>query len=370
MPAEPRTVSSGRRGRASRSACTTRPCTGSWPSGRASICREAFVDGTLTIEEGSLYDLIDLLAAQYRGAARGDAVSAPERLVHPAAPGSSVQSALARPAERGASLRSVGPALRAVSRSGPAIFLRLFPRRRRRSRHRAARQKAAHRGQADDPARAEGARHRFGLGRAGALSRQRVRRRRHRADLIGRAAPGGDAPGCGGRAFRACALSFARLSRGRRAVRPDRLGRHVRACRDQPLRRVFRQGEVAAERPTEWRCCTRSGVWTGRARPSPGSANTSFPAAMSPALSEVTPVVERQRLWITDIEILRLHYARTLRAWRRRFERNRERIARNLRRALLPDVGNVPGRLGDRVSARRPCWSSRCSWPRRSIPCR
>jgi cyclopropane-fatty-acyl-phospholipid synthase len=37
-------------------------------------------------------------------------------------------------------------------------------------------------------------------------------------------------------------------------------------------------------------------------------------------------VVERQRLWITDIEILRLHYARTLRAWRRRFEQNRERI--------------------------------------------
>ncbi len=45
-----------------------------------------------------------------------------------------------------------------------------------------------------------------------------------------------------------------------------------------------------------------------------------------PALSEVVPVVERQRLWITDIEILRLHYARTLRAWRRRFEQNRERI--------------------------------------------
>jgi cyclopropane-fatty-acyl-phospholipid synthase len=51
-----------------------------------------------------------------------------------------------------------------------------------------------------------------------------------------------------------------------------------------------------------------------------------FPGGYSPALSEVVPVVERQRLWITDIEILRLHYARTLRAWRRRFEQNRERI--------------------------------------------
>jgi cyclopropane-fatty-acyl-phospholipid synthase len=51
-----------------------------------------------------------------------------------------------------------------------------------------------------------------------------------------------------------------------------------------------------------------------------------FPGGYAPALSEVVPVVERQRLWITDIEILRLHYARTLRAWRRRFEQNRERV--------------------------------------------
>jgi cyclopropane-fatty-acyl-phospholipid synthase len=51
-----------------------------------------------------------------------------------------------------------------------------------------------------------------------------------------------------------------------------------------------------------------------------------FPGGYVPALSEVVPVVERQRIWITDIEILRLHYARTLRAWRRRFEQNRERI--------------------------------------------
>jgi cyclopropane-fatty-acyl-phospholipid synthase len=51
-----------------------------------------------------------------------------------------------------------------------------------------------------------------------------------------------------------------------------------------------------------------------------------FPGGYVPALSEVVPVVENERLWITDIEILRLHYARTLRAWRQRFEQNRERI--------------------------------------------
>jgi cyclopropane-fatty-acyl-phospholipid synthase len=51
-----------------------------------------------------------------------------------------------------------------------------------------------------------------------------------------------------------------------------------------------------------------------------------FPGGYSPAVSEVVPVIERQGLWITDIEILRLHYAETLRAWRSRFNANRERI--------------------------------------------
>ena len=51
-----------------------------------------------------------------------------------------------------------------------------------------------------------------------------------------------------------------------------------------------------------------------------------FPGGYVPALSEVLPTIEQLRLWITDIEILRLHYAETLRAWRRRFERNRDRV--------------------------------------------
>ena len=51
-----------------------------------------------------------------------------------------------------------------------------------------------------------------------------------------------------------------------------------------------------------------------------------FPGGYSPALSEVVPEAERVRLWITDIEILRLHYAETLRSWRGRFEQSREKI--------------------------------------------
>ncbi len=51
-----------------------------------------------------------------------------------------------------------------------------------------------------------------------------------------------------------------------------------------------------------------------------------FPGGYSPALSEVLPVVERSGLWVTDLEILRLHYAYTLREWRHRFAANRGRI--------------------------------------------
>ncbi len=55
-----------------------------------------------------------------------------------------------------------------------------------------------------------------------------------------------------------------------------------------------------------------------------------FPGAYSPALSETVSAVEGSGLWITDIEVLRLHYAETLRAWRRRFEANRASIAEHL----------------------------------------
>jgi cyclopropane-fatty-acyl-phospholipid synthase len=52
-----------------------------------------------------------------------------------------------------------------------------------------------------------------------------------------------------------------------------------------------------------------------------------FPGGYSPALSEVLPAVERSGLVATDIEILRLHYAQTLRHWRWRFAANRDTIA-------------------------------------------
>jgi cyclopropane-fatty-acyl-phospholipid synthase len=52
-----------------------------------------------------------------------------------------------------------------------------------------------------------------------------------------------------------------------------------------------------------------------------------FPGGYSPALSETLQAVERAGLWVTDIEILRLHYAKTLRIWEERFQAKRSTIA-------------------------------------------
>ena len=49
-----------------------------------------------------------------------------------------------------------------------------------------------------------------------------------------------------------------------------------------------------------------------------------FPGGYIPALSEVIPAIEKAGLCITDIEILRLHYAETLKAWRERFMARRD----------------------------------------------
>ena len=50
-----------------------------------------------------------------------------------------------------------------------------------------------------------------------------------------------------------------------------------------------------------------------------------FPGGYIPALSEVLPHIEKSGLYVTDIEILRLHYAKTLREWYQRFAAHRDR---------------------------------------------
>ncbi|WP_226577054.1 SAM-dependent methyltransferase [Acuticoccus sediminis] len=63
----------------------------------------------------------------------------------------------------------------------------------------------------------------------------------------------------------------------------------------------------------------------------PGSTNPFieryiFPGGYIPALSEVLPAVERAGLIVTDVEILRLHYAETLKHWLARFTEHREEV--------------------------------------------
>jgi cyclopropane-fatty-acyl-phospholipid synthase len=53
-----------------------------------------------------------------------------------------------------------------------------------------------------------------------------------------------------------------------------------------------------------------------------------FPGGHLPILSEIMPAIERAGLIVTDMEVLRLHYALTLRAWRERFMAHREEVLR------------------------------------------
>jgi cyclopropane-fatty-acyl-phospholipid synthase len=69
------------------------------------------------------------------------------------------------------------------------------------------------------------------------------------------------------------------------------------------------------------------GQWDGPGINNPWISKYIFPGAYCPALSEVMPAIERSGLLTTDIEVLRLHYAETLRHWRRRFAASRDTIA-------------------------------------------
>jgi cyclopropane-fatty-acyl-phospholipid synthase len=74
----------------------------------------------------------------------------------------------------------------------------------------------------------------------------------------------------------------------------------------------------------------------GRMRPpgvtSPWIEKYIFPGGYIPALSEMTAAIEKQALYMTDVEIWRLHYAETLRHWHDRFVGNEEKA-----RALYDD---------------------------------
>ena len=67
---------------------------------------------------------------------------------------------------------------------------------------------------------------------------------------------------------------------------------------------------------------------TGPDVTSPWITKYIFPGGYIPALSEVMPAIEKAGLLVCDMEILRLHYAETLKAWRERFMARREEAVR------------------------------------------
>ena len=67
---------------------------------------------------------------------------------------------------------------------------------------------------------------------------------------------------------------------------------------------------------------------TGPDVTSPWTTKYIFPGGYIPAISEVIPAIEKAGLLVCDIEILRLHYAETLKAWRERFMARREEAVR------------------------------------------
>ena len=67
-----------------------------------------------------------------------------------------------------------------------------------------------------------------------------------------------------------------------------------------------------------------------------------FPGAHVPALSEMLASVEKARLWVGDLEVWRRHYAETLLHWDRRFQKERARVAQMF-------DGNYPGLIGPSV---------------------
>ena len=69
------------------------------------------------------------------------------------------------------------------------------------------------------------------------------------------------------------------------------------------------------------------GRMAGPSSTSPWVRKYIFPGGYSPSLSETLAVIEKSGLWVTDVEILRLHYADTLKEWRSRSQANRANIA-------------------------------------------
>ena len=87
---------------------------------------EAYMDGTLTVEEGTLYDALDLTVGNVRGPGRPPAGPPVGRPAEPGPTGARLQPDRQGRAQRRPPLRPVARPLRPVSRRGPHLQLRIF----------------------------------------------------------------------------------------------------------------------------------------------------------------------------------------------------------------------------------------------------
>jgi cyclopropane-fatty-acyl-phospholipid synthase len=83
------------------------------------------------------------------------------------------------------------------------------------------------------------------------------------------------------------------------------------------------------------------GRWGGPAETNAWVWRYIFPGGYTPALSELAPAIERSGLIVGDLEVLRIHYAETLRAWRTNFLANRDEVAR-----LFEETSDLKTRFG------------------------
>ncbi len=60
--------------------------------------------------------------------------------------------------------------------------------------------------------------------------------------------------------------------------------------------------------------------------PQPWITKYIFPGGYTPSLSEIASPIEKSGLILSDLEVLRMHYAHTLRNWSERFVRNKDKV--------------------------------------------
>ena len=60
--------------------------------------------------------------------------------------------------------------------------------------------------------------------------------------------------------------------------------------------------------------------------PQPWITKYIFPGGYTPSLSQITGPIEKSGLIVSDLEVLKIHYAHTLRHWKERFVQNKDKI--------------------------------------------